>query len=547
MGRASERARRAPRTKSNLRYLQDREGSTLLLSLLVLAALSILASALIVSAMGDRNLSKYDRASLEALGAAETGVAYAKRAIVNRTASLQDYDGDGRPDFVMSDSLSWGGTYRVIAEASDIEEIGITSYLSNGFTIISEGRFQGAIRRVAVEIAHDSFLKFARFIGIHSLSYECGDVIAGEVYAGSSISLPCGCGGGQEPHFMEKVYATGPIPQADCAIFERGYTENAEPIDLLNSINWDNIRDKVRGLSSDNSCEGMGGAGAVGIYMNLPSVDPLRLGTQAGADQNVLVLDRFDFMNDTLEPPDTVITYGGQPVINSMTGVAMRRGEFNGIVFFEGDGNVRGTLDGVTAFRLGMFATGTFVVRGDVVDGHVGFDPITRLPNGSGEPVTSAIVAEDYVGMGENTPRVLRVDSAIFSRTSNWRGLGGIGDHPIGGPGPLDLDIDGLVGETPVNNDPVPGEGWDELNITDQTWVLNTGGPIITRTTGDAYPWTAGPVVAGATGPTRRERYNLAYEQYPPACFPVPINVWVDVSWTEIFDSRSDLASLLPN
>ena len=27
---------------------------------------------------------------------------------------------------------------------------------------------------------------------------------------------------------------------------------------------------------------------------------------------------------------------------------------------------------------------------------------------------------------------------------------------------PLDLDLDGISGESPVNHDPVPGEGWDE-------------------------------------------------------------------------------------
>lgn len=75
------------------------QGTALLLALLVLASLAVLATTTVVAAMGDRNLSKFDRQSLMALGAAESGVAFTKRAIVTQTAPLTDYDADGRPDF----------------------------------------------------------------------------------------------------------------------------------------------------------------------------------------------------------------------------------------------------------------------------------------------------------------------------------------------------------------------------------------------------------------------------------------------------------------
>ena len=35
--------------------------------------------------------------------------------------------------------------------------------------------------------------------------------------------------------------------------------------------------------------------------------------------------------------------------------------------------------------------------------------------------------------------------------------------------------------------------------------------------------------------------------EYPPPCFPVPLNLWKDVSWTEIFDLSGSLAGNLPN
>ncbi len=172
-----------------IRPARREEGSTLLIALLILGALSVLASSVVVTAMGDRTVSKYQRHALQALGAAETGIAMAKRAIVDRTAELEDVDEDGRPDFVLEDSLAWGGVYRVAAEASDIKGLGVTAYQSNGFSIVSEGEFLGAKRRVKVEIVHDSFLKFARFVSVNDLSYECGAAISGEVYTGGDLCI----------------------------------------------------------------------------------------------------------------------------------------------------------------------------------------------------------------------------------------------------------------------------------------------------------------------------------------------------------------------
>jgi hypothetical protein len=110
----------------------------------------------------------------------------------------------------------------------------------------------------------------------------------------------------------------------------------------------------------------------------------------------------------------------------------------------------------------------------------------------------------------------------------------------------LDLDQDGISGETPHNNDPVSGEGWDELNITARTWVLNINGGIVTVGTGSASPWNSSTVLATATGPTRRYNYDMDLTEYPPPCFPVPLNMYKDVSWTEVFDVRAPLANFLP-
>lgn len=521
---------------------KSQEGSTLLLALLILSALSILATSVVVMAMGDRNLTRWERHSMQALGAAESGIAYAKRAIIDRTANMDDIDADGRPDFTILEDLDWGGQFEVAAEASDIKGLGITAYQTNGFSIVSEGRFNGATRRIKVEIVHDSFLKFARFVSANDLSYACDAIITGEVYTGHDLNVPCGC---THPcQFLESVYAVNTIPNVGCATFFRGYVTDADTIDLGNSFDWTDIRNKARGLAADNTCERQG---EVGIYIQLPGTDPLLLNSQAGSDVGVLVFDRFNFHNVTLVPGDTVVAYGGVGVPNSVTGATMRPDEFNGIVFFEGTGNVRGTASGVSARSMSVFATTTNTVRADIITGQTGYDEVTLLPDGSGDPVNVGIIAESYVAMHKNVKRVLRVDAALLSRTSNWRGLGTIADHPSAAPGPLDLDLDGIFGETPRNNDPGAGEGWDELNIASTTWVLNINGPIITTSTGDAQPWNSGTVLATATGATRRYNYDLDMTAYPPPCFPVPLNLWKDVSWTEIFDVRSDLSSHLPN
>jgi hypothetical protein len=154
----------AAKRGARLRALASRrEGSTLLIAMLILASLGILATAISLSAMADRNLSRNERHSVAAFAAAETGVAFAKAAIVNRTAPITDADSDGRPDFAIADSLSWGATYSAVAETADPIA---NAYHARVFTIISEGHYRGATRRVMVEIEHDTFLKFARFIGL---------------------------------------------------------------------------------------------------------------------------------------------------------------------------------------------------------------------------------------------------------------------------------------------------------------------------------------------------------------------------------------------
>jgi hypothetical protein len=234
----------------------------------------------------------------------------------------------------------------------------------------------------------------------------------------------------------------------------------------------------------------------------------------------------------------------------------MLKSEFNGIIFFEGDGNVKGTANGVSGRNVTVYATNRNIVRGDIVTGHTGFDAVTRLPDGSGDPVNLGLVAENQVRIDRGVNRILRIDAALLSRTTNWGGQAPSSYTPVpagqynsmAGMGPMDLDLDGIIGENPVNHDPVPGGGWNELTITQDHWLLNINGPIITVSTGDATPWNSSYVLGVAAGrPTRRYNYDMDVTEYPPPCFPVPLNLWKDVSWTEVFETQSALASHLPN
>jgi hypothetical protein len=220
-------------------------------------------------------------------------------------------------------------------------------------------------------------------------------------------------------------------------------------------------------------------------------------------------------------------------------------------------------MNGVSARNITIFATRYIYVRGDIITGHTGFNPVTRAPDNSGDPNNIGLVAESWIMIHKTVNRILRIDAALLSRTATWGFNVGVqtcsltGNPPVPSAGcyismagtqPLDLDLDNITGETPLNNDPVPGQGWDENLITDKTWVLNITGPIITTGSGDAYPWNDGTIISNSLlGSTRRYNYDMDMTEFPPPCFPVPLNLYKDVSWTEIFDVRAPLASCLPN
>jgi hypothetical protein len=499
---------------------------------MVMSAMAIVGTALVYNAVADRQISRYDRDMAEALAAAETGVAVAKRMIQDLNAPMEDYDGDGYPDFTISDSLAWGGTYRVVAEAGEIRDIDIAAYRSDGYTILCEGEARGAKRRVQVQITHDSFLKYARFVEGTGTSYSCNAVLTGELYLGGNLNIPA-CSSGDEVTFLEYVAVTGDIPSAHEGIFMRGYVTDAPQVDLGQSVDFNNMEARARGTAPESDCKGRGSVG----YYQYPAGgwDPLGLG-----GGNALDFSQFDFYDVDSSPGDTVISYDNVPTTNVITGQPMKRGEFNGVIFFRNDAHLKGVLNGVSGDYLTVFATDDIFADSSIVTGHTGFDPVTRDPNGSGNPVNIGLVAKDYFYLGP-VPRVCRIDAALMAVNNNWRAYdSSTGGHPPLTGGPMDLDLNGITGETPN------AEGWHEDIMTPDHWVLNINGPIITANGGSAAPWSSSSVVSGAPGPTRRYNYDLDITEFPPPCYPVPLNLWLDSSWTEVFDVSTPLEDLLP-
>ncbi|MBD3334669.1 MAG: hypothetical protein GF355_04055, partial [Candidatus Eisenbacteria bacterium] len=421
-------------TRADRSRWRSQQGSALLVTLLILGALTVLGSSLVLSAVEERTVTRYVRHSIEALGAAESGLSYGKHHIQDLSAPMEDYDGDGRPDFTLADTLSWGGSYELVAEASDIQGLGVSAYRANGFTLVVEGDYQGAIRRVRAQMVHDSFLKYARFVAATGTSYSCGAVLTGAVHVGEDLGVPCGCGATEQVTFLEEVTAVGDIPNAACAIFMRGYITGADPIDLQNSVDFNEMAQMAKGIAPENDCEG---TGSVGIYISLPSTDPLGLG---GMD-NTLDFTLFNFHDTATQPGDTLVQYNGASVMNTVTGSPMQASEFNGIVFFQGDGRVKGTADGVSGRNITVFCSDDVYVMDNLITGHTGFDPGTLLPDGTGDPVNLGLVANDYVFIDDDTPRVLYIDSALMAVHSNWRihddefgGSGNLSSHPVAGP-----------------------------------------------------------------------------------------------------------------
>ena len=206
----------------------------------------------------------------------------------------------------------------LVGEAGEIRAINISAYRSDGFTIIAEGESNGALRRIRSEIAHDSFLKYARFVENSGTGYSCRALLTGELYVGGDLGVPT-CSAGEEATFLELVAAEGDIPNAAAGIFTRGYVTDAPHVDLQNSVDFDEIRDKAKGLAAQN------------LYVGYASslIDDDTSGESSGNDDGVIN------PGETIELPVQLENFGSQTALAVSATLTTEQADFleNGAVY----------------------------------------------------------------------------------------------------------------------------------------------------------------------------------------------------------------------
>ncbi|NNE09666.1 MAG: hypothetical protein HKN20_13985 [Gemmatimonadetes bacterium] len=513
--------------------LQNERGSSLLLALVVLTVVALAGIGLALTTVSDRYVSSFDRESANALHSAEAGLAITKQLIIDEAFTFTDSDGNGQPDFVHTDSLPWGDRFEVFGEANISVAAAEGPYGAPTMDLYVNAFSNRGVRQIYSQIGHGSFLDYARFVQDEGTSYSCAAVQAGKVFVGGDLDAPAkSCDAGAENIFLEDVEVVGIVNDPENAIFMGALQTGVDTIDWLGSIDFDAVRQKAMGLCSN--CSNCDGFGEVGIYMN---EDPLGIGTNGEIDFSL-----FDFY--TLLGSDTVISYNGVNVPNRLNGNPLKSREFNGIIFYEGDGFVRGTLDGTSGRSITVWAADNVWVMSHIQCGYVGYDEVTRLPNGTGDPVNVGLIGYNHIYIEKFTPQILFIDAAIVAVNENWEIFNeGLGTHSHTEPpaGNYDLDLDGIVGETPVNDYPYEGVGWDEVvtaaNAKD-TWLLQITGPIITRYNGSAGAWDSPAVLKDAVGPTQIYSYDLDIVDFPPPCFPLPVGSWRNLAWSEVVEVR---------
>jgi len=145
-----------------------------------------------------------------------------------------------------------------------------------------------------------------------------------------------------------------------------------------------------------------------------------------------------------------------------------------------------------------------------------------NLETAAGNPVNLALCATNSIYLATDAPRVLTVDAALFCRDGNWSPQSSTywACHGV-----WDLDQDG---QTQAPN----GDGWDERNVSDTTWMLTINGPIITNSPGTAGIWASQG--SSLNKGTRHYNYSRDILDYPPPSFPIMMSQWQVFCWREV-------------
>lgn len=196
-----------------------------------------------------------------------------------------------------------------------------TQYMTGAFRVEALGTRSYRRRGLETRIERDTFLRYSRFVQQTGLAYASNANIMGDVYCGEDLSL-----NGSPITFWGDLEVGGSILNEWRGIFHGDVSGIGEGIDLVESVNISHYRDLARGF--------IPGEGT-GLYL-------------AGATS--IDLDLFDFTGP-------VGRYDGNALPD----------DFNGVVFCEGDINIKGTLEGQS---LTFFSADDIVATGHIRSGN---------------------------------------------------------------------------------------------------------------------------------------------------------------------------------
>ena len=461
-------------------------------------------------------------------------------------------------------------------------ETGVSSpYSVANYEIRGTGYAGNIHRTIALGGSHDSFLSYSRFLESGTLGYAAGATLSGKVYCGGDLSLS-GC----PVTFEDDLEVKGWIQNKTYGVYQKSVTENAPAAQLSGAMDPAQFRDlaQAAGLYYNSNTT----TPEIDLSLFDFGVNPPRYGSQnLPANFNGVIFSEYDLavkgvlegrsltlaasrniiINDNIRtgcsrkaaaiasPSLTLSAAAGNETVSSVSLTSLLSGPSDCVTIdITGSEWKRLTtyvyedsrLLGVETLERPPGNTGNLI--GSTVLADVKVNPEAHSyraeahywSNGSGEstvdlglaagdPVNLALLAANTVYLSQYTPRVLRIDAALFARDANWQPIdasdGSDSDNSHRAcTGVYDLDHNGVI-ETQN------GDGWDESAVNASTWKLIINGPIITKTAGSAGAWSAQGTATGNM--TRYYNYDRDIVYYQPPEFPVMLSRWAVLYWRE--------------
>lgn len=448
------------------------------------------------------------------------------------------------------------------------------------YEVRGTGRAGNVARQVALGASQESFLSFSRFLETGTLAYDAGATLTGKVYSGGDLSLSA-----SPVTFCDDVDVVGRIINKSYGIYRKRVTEGATRIALSGTMDPSYYRTLAQAAGLYYSS----GTPEINLTLFDFTQNPPRYNGQPLSSQfNGIIFSEGDLaVNGVLEGRSLTLVANGNINVTDNVRTGTTRRSFRALspsltlnaaanketvvtvpltsLMSEVSNSVTMKVSGGKWQRLNIYVyedsrllgvetlerptnntanlSRTTILSGLQMDPakHSYRAQVHYWSNGAGEtkldlaiaagdPVNVALIAKSNVYLSQYTPRVLRIDAALFARDGNWRPIDYTDSTDSDKShwacnGVYDLDEDGVI-ET--NNE----DGWNETAVNSSTWMLTINGPIITKDGGSAGAWS---YYGGLTGKgTRRYDYDNDIVYYQPPSFPIMLSRWAVAYWREV-------------